>query len=437
MNTTRNLIRWLSPTLLVGLLLVACQPTPVPTTPPVPPTPSLPPLPPTPPTPSIDDVIYLSIVWHQHQPLYYKDPETGVYARPWVRVHGTKDYHDMAAMVEAYPDVHVTFNLTPSLIRQLEDFVAGAKDQYWVLAEKPAAELTDEERLYLLRHFFDANWDNQIGVFPRYRALLDKRGTDTSADGLAAAIERFTERDLRDLQVWFNLAWFDPDFLAQEPLKGLVEKGEGFTEEDKRVVFDETRRILAEILPVHARLQRAGQIEVTMTPYAHPILPLLYATDLAKVGAPDATLPERFSFPQDGIAQVERGVARYREIFGQDPRGMWPAEGAVAQEIVKMVSDAGLLWMASGEQVLAKSLGLEGFTRNSKDIVQEADKLYRPYYVQQGDGRPVGMVFRDLLISDKVGFNYTSIREISPGRLLYVHDAPKLNAQYVDVERVR
>ena len=286
----------------------------------------------------------------------------------------------MAAMVEEYPDVHVTFNLTPSLIKQLQDFVAGAQDYYWVLAEKPAAELTDAEKLDVLRYFFDANWDNQIGIFPRYQALLDERGTDASDEALAAAAERFTEQDFRDLQVWFNLSWFDPDFLAQEPLRGLVEKGEAFTEEDKQVVFAETRRILAEVLPVHARLQQAGQIEVTMTPYAHPILPLLYATDLAKIGAPDAPIPRRFFYPQDAVAQVERGVERYQEIFGQEPRGMWPAEGAVSQEIVKMVSDAGLLWMASGEQVLAKSLGIDAFTRNSQDTVQEADRLYRPYY---------------------------------------------------------
>jgi len=411
MSVGKRWYHWLTLILLVGTVLVACQPTPpptpIPTIPPIPPTLTLPPLPSTPPSPG--DALYLSIVWHQHQPLYYKDPDTGVYAKPWVRVHATKDYYDMAAMVEAYPDVHVTFNLTPSLIKQLEDFVAGAKDQYWALAEKPAAELSDEDRLFLLRHFFDANWDNQIGVFSRYQALLDKRGTDTSADSLAAAVERFSEQDFRDLQVWFNLSWFDPDFLAQEPLKGLVEKAERFSEQDKQAVFDETRRILAGILPLHARLQQAAQIEVTMTPYAHPILPLLYATDLAGIGAPDAKLPQRFSYPQDGIAQVERGVMRYREIFGQDPRGMWPAEGAVAQEIVKMVSDGGLLWMASGEQVLARSLGLDGLTRDSRETVQEADLLYRPYYVRYRDERPVAILFRDLTISDKIGFTYSGM----------------------------
>lgn len=394
--------------LLAGLLLTACQPshtpTPIPTTLPTTEVTST-----VPPTPSPEDVIYLAIVWHQHQPLYYKDHETGIYAKPWVRVHATKDYYDMAAMLEEYPDVHVTFNLTPSLIKQLQDFVDGTKDYYWVLAEKPAAELTGEEKLDVLRYFFDAHWDNQIGIFPRYQALLDKRGTDTNAGALAAAAERFTEQDFRDLQVWFNLSWFDPDFLNQEPLKGLVERGEGFTEADKQVIFDETCRILAEILPLHARLQKDGQIEVTMTPYAHPILPLLYATALAQVGAPDVTLPERFFYPQDGVAQVQRGVERYQEIFGQEPRGMWPAEGAVAQEIVKMISDAGLLWMASGEQVLAKSLGIDGFTRNSQETVQEADLLYRPYYVRHRDERPVAIVFRDLLISDKIGFTYSGM----------------------------
>lgn len=422
MRTRRSLsLTWI---LLIAILLSACQPAPTSTPPPTAPpdtpsvaTPTAPPPTETPapiPSPSpegaIDeDAIYLAIVWHQHQPLYYKDPDTGVYAKPWVRVHATKDYYDMAAMVEDYPDVHVTFNLTPSLIRQLEDFVAGAKDEYWLLAETPAADLTAEEKLDVLRYFFDANWDNQIGVFPRYQALLDKRGVDASDEALAEAAERFTEQDFRDLQIWFHLSWFDPDFLSAEPLNSLVEQGVGFAESDKQIVFDETRRILSEVLPVHARLQKAGQIEITMTPYAHPILPLLYATDLAQVGAPDATLPTRFSYPQDAIAQVELGVARYRELFGQDPRGMWPAEGAVAQEIVKMVSDAGLLWMASGEQVLAKSLGVDGFTRDSRDTVQEADMLYRPYYVRHRDERPVAIIFRDLLISDKIGFTYSGM----------------------------
>jgi len=394
-------------TLYLGMLLVllaGCAEAPTPT-----------PAPPASPTPAptlttvAEQPLYLSIIWHQHQPRYYKDPQTGVYSKPWVRCHATKDYYDMAAMLQAYPQVKATFNLTPSLIFQLQDLIAGAKDQYWMLSEKPAASLTDEEKVVILKRFFDANWDKVIGRFPRYKELLQKRGSDDSDATVQQALATFTEQDLRDLQVWFNLAWFDPDFLGEEPLRSLVAKGRGFQEEDKGTVFAEARRVMEMVLPVHRELQDAGQIEVTTTPYTHPILPLLYDTDLAQVGMPGVKLPDRFSFPNDAIAHVQKGVEKYRELFGRDPRGMWPAEGSVAQEIVKMVSDAGIVWMASGEQVLARSLGLDGFTRNSSDVVQEADHLYRPYYVQYKDERPVGMVFRDLLISDKVGFTYSGM----------------------------
>jgi alpha-amylase/alpha-mannosidase (GH57 family) len=338
--------------------------------------PSFRPPPPVPPTAG-DEPIYLALVWHQHQPLYYKDA-AGVYTRPWARAHATKDYYDMAAMLEAYPAVHVTFNLTPVLIRQLDDLAAGAKDIYWTLSEIPADRLTDEQKRFILTRFFDANWDHVIARYPRYRELLDLRGRDAGPETIEAALKTFSVQDMRDLQVWWNLAWFDPRFLAQAPLKSLVDKGRAFDEADKTILFGEVRRVLGLVIPEHKKLQDAGQIEVTVTPYAHPILPLLYATSLDKVGDPGATLPERFSYPNDAIAQIKRAAEVYQAHYGRAPRGMWPAEGAVAQEIVKLVADAGFRWMASGEGVLAKSLGMDGFTRDAAEVVQQADALYRP-----------------------------------------------------------
>jgi alpha-amylase/alpha-mannosidase (GH57 family) len=386
-----NLARYL---LLAALLLGACAPkaTPSPTAAPL--------------LAAEENVLYLSLVWHQHQPLYYQEP-AGVYTRPWVRAHATKDYYDMASTVAQYPKVHVTFNLTPVLLRQLEDFAGGgAKDTYWVLAEKPADSLTEEDKRFLLTRFFDANYTNIIGHFPRYQELLNKRGGNTDEE-IDRALTTFDETDYRDLQVWFNLAWFDPDFLAQPPLQSLVEKGKGFSEEDKVVVFDEARRIIREIIPLHRQLQDAGQIEVTTTPYAHPILPLIYNTKLALIGNPDAEMPQRFSYPNDAIAQLEIAADQYRQWFGREPRGLWPAEGAVAEDIVPLVANAGFRWMASGEQVLAQSLGIVAFTRNSRDTVQEADALYRPYFVQGDRGDPVMMIFRDLRLSDLIGFEYS------------------------------
>ncbi len=401
----------------LALVLSACLPTPTPTAIPSPtPTATSPagPTPTTPPTtepaptspPTGEEPIYLALVWHQHQPLYYKD-ENGVYTRPWARAHATKDYYDMAAILEDYPDVHVTFNLTPVLIRQLDDLAAGAKDTYWVLSEIPADQLTDEQKRFILTRFFDANWDHVIARHPRYRELLDERGRDAGPETIKAALATFTEQDFRDLQVWWNLAWFDPRFLRQEPLKSLVDKGRDFDEADKQIIFDEVRRVLKMVIPEHKKLQDAGQIEVIVTPYAHPILPLLYATDLHEIGDPGATLPTRFSYPNDAIAQVERAVEVYEAHYGRPPRGMWPAEGAVAQEIVKFVADAGFTWMASGEGVLAKSLGLDGFTRDADEVVSRPDDLYRPYYVRYRDGPPVAVVFRDLRLSDLIGFEYS------------------------------
>ncbi len=389
---------------IIILLLAACATaTPTPTAAPPTPTTALPTS--VLPTQSAEEPLYLALIWHHHQPLYFKDPATGVYAKPWVRLHAAKDYLDMLTMAQKHKEIHVTFNITPSLIRQLDDLAAGAKDLYQVMAEKPAASLTDADKEFLRRRFFDIN-PKIIARFPRYQDLANLR-KQTSDAQIPEALDRFTTQDYLDLQVLFNLAWTDPDFLAQPPLKALVDKGKHFSEADKPIVFGEHLRIVKQVIAAHAQAQQAGQIQVTMTPYAHPILPLLYSTDLAKIAMPEAKLPPRFSRPDDAIAQVQRGVEFYRAHYRQDPRGMWPAEGSVAQEIVKMVSDAGIEWMASDEGVLAKSLGMDGFTRDSRDTVQQADKLYRPYLVRYADTRPVAIVFRDRLISDKVGFEYS------------------------------
>lgn len=377
--------------LALSLLLAACgraSPTPLETAPL-----------PTETAAAGENPIYLAIIWHQHQPVYYKDPETGIYLKPWVRVHATKDYVDMAAILKNYPNIHVTFNLTPSLIRQLDDFQAGAKDLYWVMAEVPADQLTEEQKQFLLDRFFDTN-RKVIARFPRYQELLQKRDNG----------EEYTTQDYLDLQILFNLAWVDPDWLAQEPLAGLVAKGANYAEADKAVLFAEHARLIAEVIPLHRQLQDAGQIEVTMTPFAHPILPLLVSTELAKIAMPDIEMPgQAFVYGQDGIAQVNLGVQLYQEHFGRPPRGMWPAEGSVAEEMVSMVARAGIQWMASDEGVLANSLGMPSFTRNAKEVVTQPDVLYRPYYVRGGQGGDVAIIFRDVVLSDKVGFTYSGV----------------------------
>ena len=398
--------------IVLALILAACgEKEPTATAPP-PPTVTVTAAPIAPPPPTEEPVaeapIYLAIIWHQHQPVYFKDPATNIYDKPWVRNHAAKDYVDMAAILKGYPDVHVTFNLTPSLIRQIDDLLAGAKDLPWVMTEKPADQLSDEDKAYIVQRFFDTN-PKIIARFPRYQELADARLSTPEETAVT-----WSESDFRDLQVLFNLAWTDPDWLAEEPLEALVDKERDYSEADKQVVLGEHLRLVGEVILVHKELQEAGQIEVTMTPYAHPILPLIVDTNQAQQAMPSANLPvPPFRFGNDALAHLEKGVDLYRDHFGIDPRGMWPGEGSVAQIIVNMVSRAGIQWMASDEGVLAKSLGMDGFTRGADDLVVDLDKMYRPYYVVGGDNVPVAMVFRDVVISDKVGFTYSGL----PGKV--------------------
>ena len=357
--------------------------------------------------------LYLAIVWHQHQPRYYKDLKTGESFAPWVRLHGIKDYYDMVSILEKYPDIHFTVNLTPVLLMQLEDeiklYEEGKSPDVCVrMTLKNADSLTYEDKKYLLENFFSANWDNMIDIWPRYKELRLKRVFTTSGSiDFDASIKKFTTQDWRDLQVWFNLAWFDPDFQEGDvklptretvSVKKFIDKGRNFSEKDKREIIDIQFKILKAIIPEHRKLQEIGQIEVITTPYFHPILPLIYNTDLAKEAMPLTPLPPKFSYPKDAEWHVKKAVEKYEKIFGRKPVGMWPAEGAVAQATVPIVSKAGFRWMASDAGVLSRSL--------NQGLLQE-DDLYRPYKVITGKDT-LYMVFRDTDLSDRIGFRYKS-----------------------------
>jgi len=340
--------------------------------------------------------LYLNLMWHQHQPLYPKDAD-GVVTRPWVRVHATKDYLDMVALLEDFPTVKATFNLTPVLLLQLEELSNGTKDIYWVLSEVPAAELDEDQQAFIMERFFDTN-PGIVNRFPRYAALRGMRD-----DGIG-----YGEQDFRDLQVLFNLAWTDPRFLADEPLASLVAKGEGFSEEDKAVLFGEHLRIIQAVTAMHHWLWEQGQIEVTTTPLAHPILPLIFDSATATQGDPSAIMPsERFREGRDAQEQVERGLDVAERLLGRRPVGMWPGEGAVSQLTIPIFSGKGVEWIATGEDVLAPSLGIGEFDRDENDTVIEADLLYRPWKGVPTRQPELPIFFRDVVLSDLVGFQYS------------------------------
>ncbi|MBL7151961.1 MAG: glycoside hydrolase [Candidatus Omnitrophica bacterium] len=337
-------------------------------------------------------MLYLAFIWHMHQP-YYKNLLTREAALPWVRLHGVKDYLDMLEILAKYPKIHQTFNLVPSLIEQVEDYINGTvKEKYLEFSRKPAAELTGEEKKFILKNFFSINKKRVISLFPRYLELYAKR----------AAHREFTAQDYLDLQVLFNLSWIDPSFRKKFPeLKKLTAKARFFNEEDKRAVLEEQISILGEILPAYKEFSSGGQIEISVTPYYHPILPLVYNTDSAKTANPAAVLPGiKFSYPADAKAQIEDAVEFYKSQFTTAPKGMWPSEQAVSEEILPLIMQAGINWIVSDEAILFKSLQI-----NKRD----SGLLYQPHLLKRGGGR-LNIVFRDRNLSDLIGFAYHKLK---------------------------
>lgn len=387
---------------------------------------------------------YLNIFWNQHQP-YYKDEAADRFTQPWVRLHATKDYYDMAAILLDYPRVHVTINLSSSLLRQLEEYVdklrafadvesprrgrleaypMGRVDPNMDLLVKPVEQWTPQERAQALDLFFQADFKAQIAPFPPYLRLWQKKQRG----------ETFSDQDLRDLKVWHNLAWMDPSFrqgdvrlvgdkldgTPMEPVESvtvvddLVRKGlsgQGFTEQDAIDLALDQYKVMKYVVPIHRHLQNRKapdglpQVEVVTTPFYHPILPLIHDVNLAGRSNPGMPLPgDRLRAPEDAEAQVVKGIELYKRLFGRAPRGMWPGEGAVAEEVVPAFQKHGIRWIATGNEVAERS---GWFGDNGMMYRIDADRTYIDHDGPGGstdNSDAMSIVFRSL--HDRIGFDY-------------------------------
>jgi len=351
-------------------------------------------------------VTRVAVLWHMHQPSY-RDPLDGTFILPWVRLHALKDYWGMVAILAETPEVRVTFNLVPSLIDQLEDYVGGrAREAEQRLGLQPAESLDEHEKVYLLRASFMAHPENLIGRFPRFAELLALRGPRNDEAGLRAAAPRFRAAEMRDLQVLAKLAWFDLEWQRDDPeLRRLIDKGRHFDEDDKRRLAEREKALLAAVLPAYRRAADEGRVELSASPYYHPILPLLCDSDAHREAHPGAYVPQRFRHPEDAADQIRRAMARHAAVFGRPPAGMWPSEGSVSEDAVAEMARAGLRWTASDEGVLERSVQ-RPLHRDTRGTAQPVDLLYRPWVRRTAAG-PIAMLFRDRALSDLIGFSYS------------------------------
>jgi alpha-amylase/alpha-mannosidase (GH57 family) len=347
--------------------------------------------------------LYIAFIWNQHQP-FYKDTAKNEYIMPWLRLHATKDYYSMAAILRKYPSIHQTFNLTPSLLAQLDDYLRGAED-YYLRVMKPVHQLTREEKKFLLHHYFDIHWERVIARWPRYNQLLTKQGRCKEPASVETALNRFVDQDYLDLQVWFNLVWIDPELRETDPeLSALQKQGRNFSEDDKTKVLNKQWEIMRNVLPIHKELALHGQIELITTPFYHPIIPLIIDSRTALRATPGLHLPETFCYPEDASDQTVKAVNQFRRHFDFLPRGIWPPEQAISQEAAALFADLGFSWTITDEDILARSLHTEIY-RDSYGHVLNSEILYRPYRFNVGE-REMAVIFRDHHLSDRIGFVY-------------------------------
>jgi alpha-amylase/alpha-mannosidase (GH57 family) len=349
------------------------------------------------------------LLWHMHQP-QYRDALTAQYTLPWTYLHAIKDYTDMAAHLESNAAFRAVVNFTPLLIEQLEELArriaehlkgGGAlPDPVLALLGPDPVPREADVRLELLRACLKAQRQQMIERFGPYLELATIAETLGTRERIGYASNQF----IQDLAVWYHLAWLGETVRRAHPLVArLIERGRDFSAAQRRDLLALIGELVAQVVPRYRRLAERGQCELSVTPYAHPILPLLLDFGSARDAVPDMTLPEHPAYP-GGAARaswhVEEAIRVFTRAFGVRPAGCWPAEGAISAATLELLARGGFRWAASSAAVLRASLALV-----DTEAAQDQQAYNRPYRLA---GTGMNCFFRDDLLSDRIGFTYAT-----------------------------
>ena len=350
----------------------------------------------------------LVICWHMHQPQYC-DLISGIYQLPWTYLHAIKDYIDMAVHLEAVPDAKAVVNFAPILLEQISDYAGqvngslsenkAIRDPLLAALASPVLPVGKEQRMALVDACLRVNELRSIKRFPNYQKLAEMAGWfKEHPSGMMYVGDQF----IVDLLVWYHLAWMgETERRNNDFLKQLMDKGTCFTLRERRQLLKLIGELLSSVIDKYRMLSERGQIELSMTPYAHPILPLLIDIETGRDAMPGMDLPELEQYP-DGEARcrwhIEEGLATFEQFFGRRPQGCWPSEGGVSEAALACLEEYGFKWVASGESVFRHSLSKP----ENKDIADAS--LYQAFRIKQGQ---LSCFFRDDGLSDLIGFTYS------------------------------
>lgn len=352
------------------------------------------------------DLVFL---WHMHQP-DYRDYASGDFMLPWVYLHAIKDYSDMAYHFEQHPQVKAVVNFVPVLLDQLEDyrqqFSSGIiRDPLLkLLARENLNDISEVERNLIIDSCFRSDHNKMVAPYPFYKRLSDI--FKLLEPGGAVAISYLSGQYLADLLTWYHLVWCGESVRREKDLViSLMSKDENFTHADRKALYELIGSTISDIIPRYRKLAESGQIELSTTPHYHPLAPLLLDLHSGRESLPESSLPQSNSYPGGKArvqAQLREAIASHQSRFGEQPQGVWPAEGAVSTELMQVLAEGGCRWAASGESVLVNSL-------QHAHLPVDAQKqfLYRPYHMQ-GVNHSIHCFFRDDRLADMIGFEYSN-----------------------------
>ncbi len=341
-----------------------------------------------------------------HQP-EYRDRQTGEFQLPWTYLHVIKDYVDMVAHLENEPDAKAVVNFAPILLEQIEDYAkqlncylhdgVEIKDTLLSALVMPAYPLDVEERLELINNCLRANRERQIDRYPAFSHLVHMAEW---VQGHGDAPKYINCQFIADMLVWYHLIWMGETVkLSDARIQRLIAKGSNYTLHERIEIVEVIEELLSKVILRYKTLAQAGRIELSVTPYAHPILPLMLDIKSAHEAMPDAPLPVLDSYPggKERVNwHIEQGIATFKRFFDFTPQGCWPSEGAVSEATLKVIGEAGFTWAATGGQVLLNSFSISDTDHSSE--------IHHPFQV---DGTDIPCFFRDDGLSDLIGFNYS------------------------------
>lgn len=353
----------------------------------------------------------IAFVWHFHQPSYQENND-GDFLMPWAGLHATKDYLSMLKYIDKFEGLKLNFNITPTLLDSIERYANGSLDACLKFLLCDENKLTEKDKAFIIDNYFDANYTNMVLPRKHYEKLYKKKFLKEEID-----TSIYSNQDYADIITNFNLCWINKEFEADYPeLKKLFAKEKNYSKKERQRVYEISTDIIKRIIPEFRKYFQEKKIEISTSPYYHPILPLLLNIN-------ELHYPYSLNLPlnpkimkEDANAQVQKAIKRFKEIFGKKPKGMWLSEQCISKDTVKLLNKNGIKWTISEFGILEETINRE-FPRDFEGNLLDPFFLTNVYTLDKAEN--TNIIFSDSLFTNLIGFTYGNYDPVQSAQNLY------------------